>query len=80
MCCDEILILTQYVYFSKCLEPPSVYALRLAGSVSMHSSSVLRESEISRLEGCPQEIGCIRFFASCVVRQRALLGGFNPTE
>lgn len=47
MCCDEILIPSRCVYFFKRLEPLSVYASRLAGSVPMHSSPVLRKSEIS---------------------------------
>lgn len=58
MCCDEILIPSQCVYFFKRLEPLSVYASGLAGSVPMHSSPVLRKSEISTSEDCPWQISC----------------------
>lgn len=77
MCCDEILILSQCVYFFKRLEPLSVYASRLAGSVPMHSSPVLRKSEISAFEDCPQQISCIGLCVSSAVRQRAVPTGFQ---
>lgn len=78
MCCDEILILSQCVYFFKRLEPLSVYASRLAGSVPMHRSPVLRKSEISTFEDCPQQISCMGLCVSSAVRQRAVPVGFQP--
>lgn len=75
MCCDEILILSQCVYFFKRLEPLSVYASRLAGSVPMHSSPVLRKSEISTFEDCPQQISCIGLCVSAAVRHRVVPTG-----
>lgn len=84
MCCDEILILSQCVYFFKRLEPPSVYASRLAGSVPMHRSPVLRKSEISTFEDCPQQISCMGLCVSSAVRQRVIPTGFQsqnePTD
>lgn len=84
MCCDEILILSQCVYFFKRLEPLSVYASRLAGSVPMHRSHVLRKSEISTFEDCPQQISCMGLCVSSAVRQRVVPMGFQsqnkPTD
>lgn len=53
VCCNEILILSQCVYFSKHLEPPSVYVPRLVKSVFMHDWVVYRESKISVLKESP---------------------------
>lgn len=84
MCCDEILIPSQCVYFFKRLEPLSVYASRLAGSVPMHSSPVLRKSEISTFEDCPQQISCIGLCVSSAVRWRVVPTRFQshnePTD